>query len=72
MEWIAFASEIPDDLPITKELVEKTRAEAKVAGQRGLNEGLALAGLSVAALLSGIAELERQVIDLRKSIAAEE
>lgn len=68
MQWLAFASTIPDDLPITKELVEKTTREASKAG--GGMAGLALTGLSIAGLLSGVAELERQLIDVQKRLAA--
>lgn len=59
MEFIAFGSPIPDDLPLTKAMCDHV-AQAR--------NDLERIGGSVTALLSGFAALERRVIALEDKL----
>ncbi|KAB7752904.1 hypothetical protein MMUC44124_26665 [Mycolicibacterium mucogenicum DSM 44124] len=73
MDFIAFGDNIPDDLPITKAVVEKVADGVKQAKASGgaLAGGVAQTGLAIVGLLSGMAELERRVIALERALTGQ-
>jgi len=62
MEFIAFGSDIPADLTVTKAMVD-------YVGDAAQQGGAAHIGGAINALLSGVAELERRLIAAESRLA---